>query len=198
MKKIILASASPRRRELLEQIGLKFDVVVSDADEDMIEKTDKINLYVEELAMIKAAAVAEVIKNNGIKDAIVIAADTVVSCDNEILGKPKDENDAQRMLSMLSGRSHEVYTGVCVMDISNGFSVAEYEKTTVFFNELSEKKINAYIKTGEPFDKAGGYGIQSKGVVLVERIEGDYSNVVGLPLSRLVKILEKDFEQEII
>lgn len=196
-KKIILASASPRRRELLEQIGLDFDIVISDTDESVIEKTDRIDLYVEELSMLKAASVAEIVKRNGIDDAIIIAADTVVCCDNEILGKPENEEDAKRMLKMLSGRSHEVYTGICVLDIKKGVSVAEYENTTVYFNELTEEKINGYINTKEPFDKAGGYGIQGKGALLVEKINGDYFNVVGLPISRLVKILERDFEQSI-
>ncbi|MBR5507150.1 MAG: septum formation protein Maf, partial [Clostridia bacterium] len=162
MEKFILASASPRRRELLEQIGMKFDILISDADEDGIDKSLPPELYVQELAILKANSAAQSLRNQNEKKGIVISADTVVSCDGKILGKPHNEAEAEEMLSLLSGRVHEVYTGVCVMDISNGFSVAEYEKTTVFFNELSEKKINAYIKTGEPFDKAGGYGIQSK------------------------------------
>ena len=196
MDKYILASASPRRRELLEQIGLKFRIFVTDADESKIDKNLPVNLYVEELAMAKAAAAAKVLKNE--KDAIIIAADTVVYFDNRIMGKPKDEKDAFDMLTCLSGNMHEVCTGVCVMRISDGFSAAGCERTEVYFNELSPEKIQRYIDTGEPMDKAGAYGIQGVGALLVEKINGDYFNVVGLPLSKLSKILENEFGKNLI
>lgn len=196
MDKYILASASPRRRELLEQIGLKFRIFVTDADESKIDKNLPVNLYVEELAMAKAAAAAKVLKNE--KDAIIIAADTVVYFDNRIMGKPKDEKEAFDMLTCLSGNMHEVCTGVCVMRISDGFSASGCERTEVYFNELSPEKIQRYIDTGEPMDKAGAYGIQGVGALLVKKIIGDYFNVVGLPLSKLSKILENDFGKNLI
>ncbi len=198
MEKFVLASASPRRKELLEQIGMKFDILVTDADEDKVDKNVPVHLYVEELALIKAAKAAEALTRLGNKNNIIIAADTVVVCDGKILGKPKDEEDAKSILTMLSGRCHEVYTGVCVMRLCDSFSVAGFEKTIVKFNDLTEELIKKYIKTKEPMDKAGGYGIQGKGAVLVEKIDGDYSNVVGLPLSKLCKILEAEFEEEIM
>lgn len=193
MEKYILASASPRRKELLEQIGIKFDIVVSNADESKVGKDMPVMLYVEELAMLKAAATADYLRKNKRGDFIIISADTVVTLDGKILGKPKNEEGAFSMLCALSGKKHEVFTGICVMRSKDGFSVADYEKTTVYFNELTDEKIRSYIKTGEPMDKAGAYGIQGRGAVLVNRIDGDYFNVVGLPLSKLSKILESEF-----
>lgn len=193
MEKYILASASPRRKELLEQIGIKFDIVVSNADESKVGKDMPVMLYVEELAMLKAAATADYLRKNKRGDFIIISADTVVTIDGKILGKPKNEEGAFSMLCALSGKKHEVFTGICVMRSKDGFSVADYEKTTVYFNELTDEKIRSYIKTGEPMDKAGAYGIQGRGAVLVNRIDGDYFNVVGLPLSKLSKILESEF-----
>jgi len=198
MKKFILASASPRRKELLEQIGLDFDILVSDADEEQIEKNLPINIYVEELALLKGAAAAESLRKLGAKNNIIISADTVVVYKDKILGKPKDKNDAFKMLEMLSGNEHEVYTGISIMRLSDGFTVADFVKTTVKFNDLTSEKINNYINTGEPMDKAGAYGIQGLGVMLVDKIDGDYSNVVGLPLSKVVKMLENDFGEKIL
>lgn len=191
MGKFILASASPRRRELLEQIGVEFGVFVTDTEEGKIDKSLPPHLYVEELAMAKAAAAASLLKES---DKMIIAADTIVYYDGKILGKPEDEKDAFAMLSELSGNTHEVYTGICVMRTSDGFSVADFEKTEVCFKKLTVEKIKRYIATKEPFDKAGAYGIQEKGVLLTEKINGDYSNVVGLPLSKLADVLEKEFE----
>lgn len=194
MKKYILASASPRRKELLEQIGMKFDIIVSDADENIISKDMPPNLYVEELAMLKASSTIEYLRKNHYGNCIVISADTIVTLDGKILGKPKDEKDAFEMLRTLSGKSHEVYTGICIMRSDNGFSVADFEKTVVHFNQLTDEKIKWYINTGEPMDKAGAYGIQGQGAILINKINGDYFNVVGLPLAKLVKILENEFE----
>lgn len=190
MEKFILASASPRRRELLEQIGVAFDVFVSDAEEERADKSLPPYLYVEELATIKAAAAASAVKK---KSGIIIAADTVVYHNGKILGKPKSEAEAFKTLSALSGNMHEVYTGICVMRMSDGFSVADFDKTEVYFKKLTEERIKSYIGTKEPLDKAGAYGIQGKGALLTERINGDYSNVVGLPLSKLAGVLEKEF-----
>lgn len=177
--KIILASASPRRKELLTLAGIEYEVIVSQCEEILPDgiTPDK---AVEELARQKAE---DVFSRNS--DAMIIAADTVVALGNTILGKPKDEADAFTMLSSLSGRRHTVYTGVCIKtkDKTDIFHVA----TDVEFYELSEKEIKDYIATKEPMDKAGAYGIQGKGFVLVKGIHGDYFNVVGLPLAETVR-----------
>ncbi|MBR3588351.1 MAG: septum formation inhibitor Maf [Clostridia bacterium] len=181
--KIILASASPRRKELLTLAGIEYEVVVSQCEEILPDgiTPDK---AVEELARQKAE---DVFSRN--PDCMIIAADTVVALGNTILGKPKDEDDAFNMLSSLSGRRHTVFTGVCIKtkEKTDIFHVA----TDVEFYELSEKEINDYIATGEPMDKAGAYGIQGKGFVLVKGIHGDYYNVVGLPLAETVRHLNK-------
>ena len=177
--KIILASASPRRKELLTLAGFEYEVIVSQCEEILPDgiTPDK---AVEELASQKAE---DVFNRN--PDCMIIAADTVVALGNTILGKPKDEDDAFNMLSSLSGKTHTVYTGVCIKskDKTDIFHVA----TDVEFYPLSDKEIKDYIATGEPMDKAGAYGIQGKGFVLVKGIHGDYFNVVGLPLAETVR-----------
>lgn len=179
---LILASGSPRRKEILENAGYKFEIITADADETLPEKISP-EEAVKFLAELKGDAVK---KDNG---GVVISADTVVAFGEKILGKPKSEEDAKRMLKMLSGNIHSVYTGVCVQDEEKKITFAE--KTDVKFYELSEKEIDDYVLTGEPMDKAGAYGIQGKGAVLVEKIDGDYLNVVGLPLARLSRILKQ-------
>lgn len=196
MADFILASASPRRRELLGRLGIDFDIIVSEADESAIPKDIPVKLYVQELAMLKAAATAKQILKN--KKAYVVAADTVVTLDGEAMGKPKDAEDAFNILKSLSGREHEVYTGICVMRIKDAKTVCRAVKTDVRFKELTDEKIRAYIATGEPMDKAGAYGIQGIGAVLVDGINGDYFNVVGLPLAALSDVLEKEFDIEIL
>lgn len=183
MKKVILASGSPRRKELLTLAGVDFTVKTADTDETYSEDLmpDEV---VKLLATKKARAVAELEK-----DAIIIGADTVVSVDNKILGKPKDYDEAFSMLSSLSGRSHFVYTGVCLIDGEK--ETAFSQKTEVEFYELSKKEIDDYIKTGDCIDKAGAYGIQSKGCTLVKKIDGDYFNVVGLPVAETVRKLKE-------
>lgn len=193
MEKIVLASASPRRRELLEQIGIKFDIVVSNEPEDEIDKSLSPENYTSELALMKACNVAKKLTGTKRKDSLIIAADTVVYSDGKILGKPKDSDDAFRILKSLSGKAHEVYTGICVMRLTDGYATSKSIKTTVKFKKLTDKTIKAYIKTGEPADKAGAYGIQGRGAVLVEEICGDYFNVVGLPLSALYDVLISEF-----
>ena len=180
---IILASASPRRKEIMQTAGLSFSVLVSDTDETL---PDGITAFdaVTELAYRKALAVAKTHP-----DDTVIGADTVVTLDGKILGKPKDAEDAKNMLRTLSGRTHKVYTGVCI--IRNGTSNKFFEETDVTFYELSENEINDYVSSNEPMDKAGSYGIQGKGCALVKGICGDYFNVVGLPVSRLIRELKK-------
>lgn len=197
MNRFILASQSPRRKELLASIGLDFEVIVSDADESVVSKENTpVNVYVQELALIKAAASAKQVLKD--KNAIIISADTIVVLDGKILGKPKNEDDAFDMLKSLSGRTHEVYTGYCVMRIKDGYTVCNSIKTEVTFKAISDDKILRYIGTSEPMDKAGAYGIQGIGGMLVEKIEGDYANVVGLPTSALADTLEKEFEINLI
>ncbi|MGN0148652.1 MAG: Maf family protein [Clostridia bacterium] len=196
MAEFILASGSPRRKELLSAIGIDFDVVVSDADEDSISKDAPVEIYVQELALLKAAATAKNVLKK--KKALIIAADTIVTLDGKILGKPQDEDDAFNMLSELSGRTHAVYTGYCVMRISDGFTVCNRVKTDVTFKLLDDEKIRSYIRTGEPMDKAGAYGIQGLGALLIEKIDGDYFNVVGLPVSSLADTLSSEFDIELL
>ena len=183
MKHIILASASPRRKEILELADLKFDVMPSDAQE-ITTKTAP-NEVVMELASIKAK---DVYKKSE-KQSMIVGADTVVAYQGQILGKPTDKADAKRMLTMLSGQTHEVYTGVCV--IEDGKTKTFYEETKVTFYEISDEQINHYIKTGEPMDKAGSYGIQGKAAVFIKGIEGDYYNVVGFPIARFLQEITK-------
>ena len=183
MKHIILASASPRRKEILELADLKFDVMPSDAQE-ITTKTAP-NEVVMELASIKAK---DIYKKSE-KQSMVVGADTVVAYQGQILGKPADEADAKRMLTMLSGQTHEVYTGVCV--IEDGKTKTSYEETKVTFYEISDEQIDRYIKTGEPMDKAGSYGIQGKAAVFIKGIEGDYYNVVGFPIARFLQEITK-------
>ena len=183
MKHIILASASPRRKEILELADLKFDVMPSDAQE-ITTKTAP-NEVVMELASIKAK---DIYKKSE-KQSMVLGADTVVAYQGQILGKPADEADAKRMLTMLSGQTHEVYTGVCV--IEDRKTKTFYEETKVTFYEISDEQIDRYIKTGEPMDKAGSYGIQGKAAVFIKGIEGDYYNVVGFPIARFLQEITK-------
>jgi len=180
--KLILASGSPRRRELLGQMGLgEFSIISPDIDET-VWKDMPPGEQVRTLSASKAAAVAA--RQDG---AMVIAADTVVVLDGLVLGKPQDRADAIRMLTALSGRQHEVYTGVTVT--KNDVTLTEYETTKVTFRPLSREEIIHYVDTGEPMDKAGAYGIQRYGALLVERVEGDYFNVMGLPVCRLGRML---------
>lgn len=195
MKDIVLASGSPRRREILSAMGLDFDVYVSEADEDSVSPEGiSTGVYVQELAMLKASAAAKFLEG---EDTLIIAADTVVCQDGKILGKPKDSDDAKNMLSNLSGKCHSVFTGICVMRAKNAFSVCSAVETKVYFKELSPEKIERYVSTKEPLDKAGAYGIQGRGALFVEKIDGDYLNVVGLPAARLFEILEDEFDYHI-
>lgn len=188
MQTLILASSSPRRKDLLEQIKLSFKIIPSNVEENIGllkgAPTDK----VEELATMKARDVA-----NGLNEGLVLGADTIVVIGDEILGKPKDDNDAFYMLSKLSGKEHQVITGLALIDIETNTIRIAHETTYIRFRELSSDMIRNYINSGEPQGKAGSYAIQGIGAVLVEEIRGCYSNVVGLPLTRLSKMLE-DFK----
>ncbi len=191
-KKIILASASPRRKEILSNLGLSFEVICSETEEKVDGELPP-HLIVQELAMLKGADVA-----SKTKDGIVISADTIVYFDKRILGKPENELGAKKMLEMLSGNVHEVYTGICVTDGANGKSISDFEVTKVKFRTMTEEEIDRYIATGEPMDKAGSYGIQGKGCLFVEKIDGDYLNVVGLPAVKLAAILREEFNLNIM
>jgi septum formation protein len=178
---IILASASPRRKEILQTAGIEFEVRVAEVEEK-ITPGQSPEETVKDLARQKALAVA---KAN--PQTTVIGADTIVVLEGEILGKPRDWADAIKMLKSLSGKTHSVFTGVCL--VKDGEENRFFEETKVEFYNLSNEEIEAYVDTGEPMDKAGAYGIQGKGCLLVKRIEGDYFNVVGLPVGKLVREL---------
>ncbi|MEG2570264.1 MAG: Maf family protein [Clostridia bacterium] len=183
MPEIVLASQSPRRQELLKRAFFSFLTIPSDADETLPDAPP--DVCVAEIARRKAMDVMPRVSPG----ALIISADTLVVCDGQILGKPRDEADARAMLTRLSGRTHEVYTGVVIAQSSN--VLADYAMTRVKFRPLTSEQIDAYIHSGEPMDKAGAYGIQDKGAFLVERIDGDYFNVVGLPLCLLGNMLSK-------
>lgn len=183
MKEIILASGSPRRKELLEQIGLEFKVIVSGIEEN-IEFTGDPEKYAQQLALMKAQDISKTTS----LESLVIGADTIVFFEN-ILGKPKDKSDAYSILKTLSGNVHKVITGLALINSGQNKIMVSSETTEVTFRELGDNEIWSYINSGEPMDKAGAYGIQGLGAVFVEKINGCYSNVVGLPISRLYNML---------
>lgn len=178
---LILASASPRRKEILSTLGYEFEICPADADESIDEGTP-VFAVAEILARKKALAVLE--KN---QDSVVIGSDTIVAVGDKILGKPKNEADAVEMLRMLSGKTHQVYTGLCVCSKDKIRSLVS--KTDVSFYPLSDETIKSYVETKEPMDKAGAYGIQGKGSVLVKKIDGDFFTVMGLPAASLARLL---------
>lgn len=183
---LILASQSPRRRALLESLGFEFEQDVSmNFQEKSPADEDPFSLVLEN-AKGKAMDVAE-----RHPDSIIIGVDTLGHCNGEILEKPKDKSDAFRMLKLLQGRSHEILTGLFVLDSKNGQSESCVEKTTVHFLPLSDEEINRYILTGEPMDKAAAYAVQGIGSLFINRLEGDYFSVMGLPISRLFSILKQ-------
>lgn len=182
---IVLASASPRRQQLLAETGLPFNVQVPAVDEDAIDGPSPKELA-QQRAWYKARAVARTLDRG-----LVIGADTIVVCQGQVLGKPRDPADARRLLRLLSGRSHRVITGVCVCQAPEGRAVVGAACTKVTFRPLTPAEIERYVATGEPMDKAGAYGIQGRGALLVERIVGDYFNVVGLPLTLLARLLKE-------
>jgi len=187
---LILASGSPRRQELIRLLGLPVEVVPSNVDEDTPEDWTPQRI-VEELAHRKALSVTEQLAGRASVDSIVVGSDTIVVLDNEVMGKPRDTEDAIRMLELLSGRTHEVYTGVSCVRVSDGETVTSHRVTRVRMRSLTAEQISRYVATGEPNDKAGAYGIQEIGALLVESIDGCYFNVVGLPVSLLSEMLEK-------
>jgi septum formation protein len=191
MRQIILASSSPRRKALLENLGLEFKVDTSNTPEHVhkdLEPHHLARLH----SLEKAQAVAE-----RHRDAIVIAADTLGVLEGQVFGKPTSEDDARRTLKRMSGKCHLVITGFAIIDTKNQKTITRSIETKVWFRELRDEEIRAYVSSGEPMDKAGAYAIQGLGSLLVDRIEGDYYNVIGLPLSAMAESL-KDFGVEVL
>lgn len=209
-KRIILGSASPRRRELLEQIGIEFEIVVSDAQEHY--ESTRPEEIVRELALMKAEHVAEEVERREkeraeqtsisrletgevyLRNVVILGADTIVVRDGQILGKPSDEEAAFSMLKSLQGRMHQVYTGVAVLDFDASGkrrTISHAEETKVYVHEMTDEEIRRYIAAGESMDKAGAYGVQGRFAAYIDRIEGDYYNVVGLPVAYLYHALKE-------
>ena len=190
-EKLILASQSLRRAEILTTVGWEFEAIAANIDETRYPAEDALS-YVTRLAQTKAETVAKQLTAGG----LVLGADTVVVIDEEILGQPRDDDDARRMLSLLSGKWHQVVTGIALVrkgDLSQ--IIVDHQTTRVLFTELSRQQIDWYISTGEPQGKAGAYAIQGKGAQLIKEIEGDYFNVVGLPISLVYELIGKCSEQ---
>lgn len=184
-KKIILASSSPQRKALLEQVGLGFEIIPSSYEENM-----QLEIEHKKLAMRLAYGKAKDVSEK-VKEGLVIGVDTFIILDGERIGKPKNEEDAKRILKKASGKTSEVYSGIAIVDCTTQKSVTDYEVTKVKMREISDEEIDAYIETKEALNKAGAWAIQGLGAVFVERIEGCYSNIVGLPLYCLCRNLEK-------
>ncbi|MGV8081837.1 MAG: Maf family protein [Syntrophales bacterium] len=182
---LILASASPRRIELLERVGLAFQVLPSG-----IEEEDRPEESPEEHVLRLSAAKAETLARKN-PDAWVLGADTIVVIDGDILGKPADREEAKAMLRKLSGREHTVYTGFSVLSGGGRLTVARSVSSTVLFKSLSEEEMNWYVRSDEPYDKAGGYAVQGMGAFFIQEIRGSYTNVMGLPLCEVIEILRE-------
>lgn len=184
-KKIILASTSPRRHSLAEQMGLEFEIIASNYEEDM-----SMDLGPDKLAMTLAYGKAREVADR-VKTGIVLGVDTFVVFEGKKLGKPKSEESAFQMLKSFSGKYQEVYSGVAIIDCETGKEIRDYEVTKVKFREMEDFEIKSYIKTGEPMDKAGAYGIQGLSSVFIEKVDGCYTNVVGFPVYNIYKNLKK-------
>lgn len=185
MKKIILASASPRRKEIMDITGLNFSVCKSDYEEDL-----NLSMQPRELARFLSRKKAETVAANH-KNALIIGADTFIVYNDRLLGKPHTEKEAEKMLKMLNGNKHSVITGFTIIDTGSGRKLSRSVTTTVYFKKLSSKEIKAYLRSKEPLDKAGAYAVQGLGAVFVEKIDGDFFNVMGLPLCALTESLKK-------
>jgi septum formation protein len=183
-ERLLLASASPRRREILENLGFEFEILPSNVDESEVPWNDPVE-SAKLLAEIKGVDAQKTRPRK-----TIIAADTIVLCEGQVMGKPKSSEDAAKMLGTLSGRVHEVVTGIALIKLPNT-RIIEAERTKVFFRKLSPEEISRYISTREPFDKAGAYAIQGYASVFIDKIEGDYFNVVGLPVARLFSMFRK-------
>ena len=194
--KYILASKSPRRREILEMLGVEFEVITSDADESS-DITDPYKL-VEELSLRKGIAVRDALLAEGrdLSDTVIISSDTIVAIDGEILGKPTDEEDACRMLRLYSGREHEVVSGICLIGADK--QGVTHEVTKVTFDEMDEETIQSYVRAAKPYDKAGAYAIQGLASAYISGIVGDYFNVVGLPVHRMCLLHREIFKENLL
>lgn len=190
MKKIILASTSPRRRELLQKTGLAFDIISPSFEENLVNKIFSYK-KIEDIAEGKCISVEETINFK----AIIISADTVVIHNNIVMGKPKDFNDAFYMLSLLNGKTHKVVTAICIKDTENNKKIIKSDTSEVTFNQVSETQIKDYINNFKPYDKAGSYGIQEMPKYFIKEIKGEYDNIVGLPVKMLIKMLDEVKEQ---
>ncbi len=186
-KKIILASSSPRRISILKTLGFNFVIEKADVDEVPL-KNEKAKDLVQRLAKEKAQKIAQKYQN---KDCLIIGFDTTVECEGKIFGKPKDKKEAFLMLKKLNGKKHFVYTGIAIVNLKTKKMLVDIEKTAVYFRQLSEKEIKDYVNSNEPLGKAGAYAIQEKGALLVKKINGDFYNVVGLPINKLIKGIKK-------
>jgi septum formation protein len=184
-QQIILASTSPRRKELLKQIGINFKIIPSNYKEDINLKLSNTNLA-KVLALGKAKDVS-----GKLKEGIVIGSDTFIVFKNKRIGKPKNKKEAKKILKMISGKKIKIYSGVAIIDIKKNNKITDCEITEIKMKKLTPGEIDSYIKTGEPLDKAGAFGIQGMGAVFIEKINGCYSNIVGLPLNNLYKNLSK-------
>ncbi|MFN3135798.1 MAG: Maf family protein [Candidatus Kryptonium sp.] len=183
---VVLASASPRRKNLLKQIGLNFIIHPSEIEEDLLQETSP----EEHVLILSRKKALEVAKNYN--DALIISADTIVVLDGEIINKPKDPDEAKQMLKKLSGRTHKVYTGFTILDTKTNKIYSDFEVTEVKFREIEDDEIEEYVSTGSPLDEAGAYGIQDDyGAVFVERINGCFYNVVGFPLTKFYLAMKK-------
>lgn len=191
-KKLILASASPRRKELLENLGYVFQIIPADIDET-INGTKSPKEIVKELALQKATYVADSVNY----PAIIIGSDTIVVVDNTILGKPENNEDACNMLKLLSGRSHQVISGIAIIDNKSNKNIVDSISSDVYFRTISKEEITSYVKTGEPMDKAGAYAIQGLASTFIEKINGCYNNIVGLPIFKVTQAL-KEFDLDIL
>jgi len=187
MKKIILASSSPRRQFLLKQIGIDFKTASSDVEESF-EITESAENTAIDNAYIKAKDIAS---RKESENSIIIAGDTVVVIDNKILGKPKTKEQARKMIESMSGKTHQVITGLAMIDTEKGKCIKDFEKTDVTFRKLTKHDVDVYIKTGDYMDAAGAYKIQKHAAALIERIEGCYSAVVGFPVTKAIEMLRK-------
>lgn len=181
---MILASKSPRRKEILGNVGFKLKIVSADVDE-ISNKTDNIEKIMD-IAYKKTVAVA-----NNYEEHFVVGADTIVELDGEIIGKTRDEEDAKSILQRLSGKSHRVITGYCLINKEKNILIKDYGVTTVFFKKLDKSMIEWYIESKQPMDKAGAYGIQDKGSVFIEKIDGDFFTVMGFPIAKFIETLKK-------
>jgi septum formation protein len=183
MKKLVLASRSPRRAEILKDLGWPFEMVPANIDESRFESEAAV-VYVRRLAQTKAETVAK-----NLNSGLVLGADTVVLVEEEIMGQPRDEEDARRMLKLLSGKWHEVLTAVALLRVGEDRPIVDHEKTRVRFAEMSVAEIDWYVGTGEPMDKAGAYAVQGRAALFIEEIHGDYFNIVGLPVRLVYKLV---------